>query len=419
MQGRESGGSSCNNQGMASMKNQYEYSVLTDDAQAAGYARVLAHSFGRPEADSATWIARFDRKDVRLLCAGGKVQAGLILIHMGQFFGGRSVPMTGISAVGAAPEARGHGAATELMRRTILELHESGVAISTLYPATQRLYRLAGYEQAGHRFEVRLPLQSLGARERSLGVRPMEEGDTGSVRAMYRRAAHDRNGNLDRAPIGWDRIERPPPTRVEPARAFVIEGEEGVEGYVYLTQVAPAGPTWGKHEVHVHDMGAATPGAARRVWSFLAGYATMASDVLCYMGPAHSLLMVLSEQPYRMTHQSHWMTRIVDVEKAITARGYARGLHARFALEVSDPIVGANNGVFVVDVGDGSARVTRGGAGGAPVLRATINGLASLYTGFMPAASLRMIGMVEGDDEAVRVAGEVFAGGAAWMSDMF
>ena len=35
------------------------------------------------------------------------------------------------------------------------------------------------------------------------------------------------------------------------------------------------------------------------------------------------------------------------------------------------------------------------------------------------AAALRTVGFVEGDDEGVRAAGTVFAGGVPWMTDMF
>ena len=120
----------------------------------------------------------------------------------------------------------------KLMTEALRELHAKGTALSALYPATQKLYRAVGYEQAGHRFETRVSLSHIQVRERSLGVRTMEPRDVTAVREIYRTNATRHDGNLDRAPIGWNRIEFPPPTRVEPARAFVIE--EAVS-YTHLT----------------------------------------------------------------------------------------------------------------------------------------------------------------------------------------
>lgn len=78
--------------------------------------------------------------------------------------------MQGVAGVGVAPEARGLGTAAELMRCALREMHAAGFPISGLYPAAQKLYRSVGYEQAGSRFEVRIPPQSIGLR------RPKNEG---------------------------------------------------------------------------------------------------------------------------------------------------------------------------------------------------------------------------------------------------
>jgi predicted acetyltransferase len=401
---------------MKTMSSTLTYGVVENDADAAGYARVLAHSFGRTEPESAHWLTLLPRSAMRVMKERDRVVAGLMLIHMGQYFGGASVPMIGISAVGTAPEARGDGVALEMMKRCVAEMHAGGGVISGLYPATQRLYRLAGWEQSGHRFEVRIPPANIGVREKSLAVRALEAGDKEAVRALYSRIARHHDGNLDRAPVGWDRIERPPPSRQDPARAFVVEGSSGIEGYVYLSQQAPVPPARGKHEVRVQDMLASTERAARRLWAFLGSYATMVTEIVWNAGPCHPMLLVLSEQPYKLSLQLHWMTRVLDVPRALEARGYSPHLRARVSIEVRDELVASNNGVFTLDVEGGRGRVTRGGT---PTARTSVQGLAAMYTGYMPAPMLRPMGMVEGDEGALAALGSVFAGGVPWMTDMF
>lgn len=199
----------------------------------------------------------------------------------------------------------------------------------------------------------------------------------------------------------------------------MVEGSAGIEGYVYLTQPTPVIPQRGRHEVAVQDMLAGTPRGARRLWTFLNSYATMASEMSWHAGPCHPMLAMLSEQPYTMTLHLHWMTRIVDVAKALKARGYAPGVRMTLGIDVVDDLVNENTGAFVLEVGDGVGRVTKGSALVGPRVRTTVNGLGALYTGYMSAAALRTVGMIEGDDEGVRAANAVFAGGAPWMTDMF
>ncbi|MBC7772334.1 MAG: GNAT family N-acetyltransferase [Pyrinomonadaceae bacterium] len=409
--------------------SRFDYIPIATDEHAAQYVRILAHSFGRAESDSALWVERFDRANCRVLVENDKAVAGLIIIRMGQFFGGRSVPKIGVAAVGTAPEARGRGVATELMRRFVLETHAEGIPIAGLYPATQKLYRGVGFEQSGHKFDLRMPLGSVGIKDFELNVRPFEDADKPRIYAFYTREARQIDGHLDRAPINWDRIERPPPSRIDPARAFVVESDGSgiskrgdIEGYVFLTQVMPPIPNRGKHEIHVHDMIAATPRASRRLWSFLAGYATLAPEMQWYTGPAHPMLAMLPEQPFRMTNQMHWMTRIIDVPRALEARGYLAGLSCVLRLQISDPLVPGNSGAFVMEVREGHAVVSRDrglGSRAATTLSATINGLAALFTGYLSPAALRSIGMIEGEEDALRTATAIFAGPTPWMPDMY
>lgn len=69
---------------------------------------------------------------------------GLAVYHMSQWFGGKTLPMAGIAAVGVLPEHRGQGVANRLLTQTIQELHSQQISISALYPATQAPYRKVG-----------------------------------------------------------------------------------------------------------------------------------------------------------------------------------------------------------------------------------------------------------------------------------
>ncbi len=403
------------------MNQALTFGGVDGDAAGAAYARILGHSFGRTGEEASQWLARVAPQNVRLLSAPDGAVAGLMLIPMGQFFGGRRVPMVGVAAVGVSPEARGRGAATELMGRALGELHGKGVALSALYAATQALYRRVGYEQAGHRFETRVALNRIDSRERTMPVREIRAGDREAIVRAYNTFAPGQDGSLDRNAAIWDRIERPPPGRKEPARAFLVEGGDGrVEGYVYLSQ-PPA--ERGRHEVHAHDLVALTERAGRRLWALLASYGTLGTDLVWFTGPTHPMLMMLGEQAYRMTLRDHWMVRVVDVGAALRARGYPAGVDRSVSLWVRDEVIGANTGRYVLAVKGrrGSVKREKGDGPDKGDLALDVGALAAVYSGFATPMAMRTTGRVEGPDKALRLAASLFAspGGGPWMTDFF
>ncbi|CAD5981580.1 GCN5-related N-acetyltransferase [Planktothrix tepida] len=48
---------------------------------------------------------------------------------MGQWWGGKSIPVAGLASVGIAPEYRGGGVALELLRQTLRELYNQQIPL--------------------------------------------------------------------------------------------------------------------------------------------------------------------------------------------------------------------------------------------------------------------------------------------------
>jgi predicted acetyltransferase len=110
------------------MTPQFEYTTLahTEDVQQLGY--ILEQCY--PSGDSEIYINRIGVENFRIIHQDKQVVGGLATLAMGQWWGGQRVPMTGIAAVGIAPEYRGNGAAIALMQHTLKELHTEGIPIS-------------------------------------------------------------------------------------------------------------------------------------------------------------------------------------------------------------------------------------------------------------------------------------------------
>lgn len=400
-----------------------EYGILAGESELAEVSRLVSLAFAGPLEGSTQWMRDSGLENVRVLReeegrGGGRVRACLLRIPMGQHFGGRAVPMVGVAGVAVGPESRGRGLARRMMAELMRELAAEGAPLSALYASTQALYRQVGYEQAGHRFNVRIPLAQIGVRSREPRVEALEEEDLPAIKACYAEFARRFDGMLDRGAYVWERVRK---RREEAFHPFGVRGDSGaIEGYLFLTQRRK--PDTGRHDVVLSDLAFTSAAAGRRLLGFLADFATVGDDLLFAGGPAHPILTLMDQQRYAIEFKDYWMLRVVDVAAALEARGYAPGIDAEVRLDVRDDVLERNTGRFVLRVRDGRGRVERAevGAGGVDgAVRCGPRGLAALYGGFMSPGALALGGLVEGGPEALRAAGAVFAGSTPWMTDFF
>jgi predicted acetyltransferase len=387
-----------------------DYGPPRDEQELSAAADIMMQSYAMAPAAAAAWTQRVGGEKLRLLREAGKVAGTLVHIPMGQWYGGRHVPIVGVGGVGVSPVHRGQGTATRLMQQVLREARESGAPLSTLYPATQPLYRRVGYEHAGARFEIRLKVPLLDISERTLSLRLIEARDEAAVTACYQRAAQARQGWLARTSYVWSRVYVP---RDGTATGYLVEGASGVEGYLYVVRKPLTG--WNQ-ELFLSDVVVTTRAAARRILGFLSDHRSLVTEAYWYGGADEPLLGLLREQSYSVKLDMHWMVRVLDVAKALEARGWPAGLSGALHLEVADDLFAENAGRYVLEVSDGEARVRRGGEGR---MRLDVRALASLYTGFLSAEVLRMMGALEADDASVRVAGALFSGPPPSIRDMF
>ncbi len=108
-----------------------------DDLEAAWELDRLA--FNSPAEHREPWLRLAAREPVHGLFVAGRLAATTAVFGWGQFFGGRSIPMGGVSAVAVAPEHRGRGYASRVVEAALRHARECGLAISCLYHATTSL----------------------------------------------------------------------------------------------------------------------------------------------------------------------------------------------------------------------------------------------------------------------------------------
>jgi predicted acetyltransferase len=381
-----------------------------DDGERAALIDLLCVCFGAPHDSISVGMERVTPEHQRVLVDGDQVQGGLWQVPMGQWFGGRSVPIVGIAAVGIEAAARGTGAGDALMADTVRELHERRVPLSCLYPATTNFYRRAGYELAGSRYLIELPLGGLRVKAGDATLRPGTAEDFDAMAQAYSAMASGHAGLLDRGSYCWERVRQP---RGETARHWLVEEGGEVTGYVSLTQ--KAAPTLG-YELHLSDLVASTEGAVRGLLAFLSGQRSLSPKAVFSGSDRHPLLLGLPEWSPTLTLGMHWMLRVTHVESALAARGYAPGVSGEVSFELVDPLIPDHAGPVRLSVRDGAATVERGGSS---ATRLDVRGLAALYSGFLSPADVRRLGLADGSPEDLATLGRLFAGPSPWMVDMF
>lgn len=385
------------------------YTIPTGKQDFKHLSRLLLQAFLAPLTAESNYIKAMGLDNFRVLRRGNQLIGGLVLIEMGQWFESRKVPITGIASVAVAPECRGGGSAFTLMRHTLEELHNQGVAISVLYPAVQGLYRKLGYEQAGYYCGWELETRAIPLQKPMLSIEPIEPQMDG-LRSLQQRHAQHHNGHLDRATGIWKLLLESP--MMQALFAYRFGSAEQPEGYILFKQER----TREAATLSVQDWALLTPAAVQTWWAFLAHHGVQIDRVKWQGAPIEPLTFLLNDWSLKSAFQRRWMLRIIDVPTALVARGYPPHCETALHLHIEDELLSANTGNFVLSVAQGRGHVQPGGRGDVCV---NIQHLAPLYTGLFSAQQLRLLGKLEGADEGVSIANQLFGGSVPWMPDFF
>lgn len=397
------------------MNSAFRTSAPRGESDLDAVARMLSLAFAGPIEGTRQFIDNAQSENIRVL-RSASAEAPLacyVRVPMGQFYGERSVPMLGIAGVAVPPESRGHGTALHLMREALREIASDGTPLSVLYASTQTLYRQVGYEQAGHRFTIRLPLDRIDIRDRSAAIRALTMEDQPAIESCYRAFSSAFDGMLDRGPYLWRRVRK---NRDDAYNGFGVISDAGeLIGYLFMSQ--RRNMDTGRHDVVLSDMAYSTPRAGRRLLGLLSDFATVGDAAIFHGGPIHPILTLMPQQRYSVEKRDYWMLRIVNLPEAIAARGYSPSAHGQAHIHVVDDLLTDNSGTWTVSVADGHGRATRGGSG--PAVRVDIRALAAMYSGLYTARQARLAGLLDATESELASMEAIFQTSCPWMIDMF
>lgn len=371
---------------------------------------LVRQGFGMGRETFEPYRALFGTDALRVFRLGGRVAACAAVFDADQWFGGRPVASRGVACLAVDPAERGAGIGSALIKAVLEEARDAGRALSVLYPSTRPLYARAGFGTGGVRVEWSAPPAALA--EPRARARPFrqESPDLAGLAALRRGAMTQSNGLLERSEALW--AMRLDPLGEGAADVFVLPGRDGPDGYVAV--LPPR-----QRRLLVPDLCILGRRGATEALAFLAGFRAQVDSVRWCGGPDDPLLHLAHETGAVLAAYEEWMLRIVDVERALESRGYPADAGESLVLDVSDPLLPANHGRFLLQADGGRGRVERQGSGGGADLTLHVAALAPLFSGHGAPTALRSMGLLDGTDEGIARAARLFAGPKPWMSDHF
>jgi len=386
------------------------YEALRDgDPRTTDVARIAGESFGTKPEKAREFVDNAGPDNWRMWSSNSRLQGVLALYPMGQWFGGRSLPMWGVACVGIDSADRGSGVGTRLMHAAVREMHERGIALSALYPAVQSLYRRAGYERAGNAYKVELRLREIAPVDRTATLRQGSPDDEPALEALETARARKHDGAVDRSALMWRRARSP---GGEATRVHVVEENGTITGYVRWRERAGRSG----HYLWASEVIASTPVSARRLLAFFADHGAQIQKALWQGHATEPLLTAADSLCTKVEIADTWMLRVTDVASALCGRGYPAGLCAEVQLDVVDELCPGNAGRWVLRVEDGVGHAERGGDGR---IGLDVRQLATIYSGHAHPLTIRAAHPVSGSDADLATLGSIFAGHDPWMPDGF
>ena len=326
-----------------------------------------------------------------------------------QWWGGQPVRMAGIAGVAVHPDARGRGAAGQLVRTLIEHAHQARQSISVLFPTAPGIYRSLGWEVVGALEETRLAVSDLRAVAAPAHVQLRSAGrdDLPALTRLWREHGSATNGLLTRT--GPCFCERP--LRVLEAGVVTLAEVAGqAVGYLSYDRGRGYGP---EGELQVNELVSTSAEATRALLHALGTWDSVVSSVR-WRGPTDDLGLFL-RRPVPPPYEARpWMLRVLDAPAAVAARGYPPGPALEASFTLVDPEVPSHAGAWRLRVEQGRGQLERLPADpDLPELQA--RGLALLYAG-ADEARVRRAGLL---DRALPELGAAFAGPRAQLLDYF
>lgn len=290
-------------------------------------------------------------------------------------FDGNDVLTGCIGGVSTFPEYREGGAVRRIFGELFADAYASGEVFSYLFPFNHGFYRKFGYETCCALPLYKFPVSALKGRRFTGWAKLWLPGDDMAAHAAVYgefiqryNMSHVRTEEMMKGRIYSDPFE----TR----RYTYLLGNSAACAYVTFSHQHKNGHS----TIDVQDCAWLGKEGLDALLGFLARY-TADYDAVIFRMPSDIKLAALIPDAYALSEsalQSGYMARVINVKTALALMKKPAG--ARFVLEVTDPLIPENAGVWRVT----GAAVER--CSDAPDVSVSVTALAPMLLGFTPLA---------------------------------
>jgi predicted acetyltransferase len=314
----------------------------------------------------------------------------------------RAVPMAALSWVSVHPDHRRRGVLTAMMRHHLHGLHEQGgEPLAGLFSAEPVIYPRYGYGEASPCVRVTLPqgstLRPIPDRtEVSISMIDADSAESlAVVDELFAVAAPTRVGRLTRPTVATRHFLRDQPEQrrgIEPSRLLVARRDGEVTGYAVLQRTlgwkdgAPDG------KVEVQELTGLDAPTLHALWTRVLTIDLMREVTIPMIGLEDPLLAWLEDlRAVTARRQDALWLRLVDVDRALSARGYDDDVDVTFALD--DPFCPWNAGTWRLSVSGEQVSCERSDDA-EPDIALNVQELATAYLGGHSLVGLAAAGLV-------------------------
>jgi predicted acetyltransferase len=319
--------------------------------------------------------------------------------------GGTIVGHAAVTHVGVLPSFTRKGVATDLMRHQLHDVAARGETVATLRASEATIYERYGYGVASSSQTVEVQTARAELRPGLGAGGPVRLLDAERVwdvlPRIYTENRPSRPGTIDRPDVWWQGVRLRSESSPQPWYVAVL-GEPGAEtGFARYRPIDT--DKWfvsDQRTIAVEDFFAPDTNTYLGLLRFLLGL-DLIDRVVFWMLPVDDPLpwLLLDRRAARVTatHDETWL-RLVDVEKALSARQYEGG--GDIIVAVDDPLL-SDNSITMAITGDGAEQTDR-----QPELRVGVAGLAAVLLGGATWRSLTVAGLARAENPSVIAAAE-------------
>jgi predicted acetyltransferase len=312
---------------------------------------------------------------------------------------GGELPAAGVTAVGVLPSHRRRGALSGLMRRQLADARGRGEPLAVLWASEGGIYGRYGYGIATKAVGMEADRDRMvfdAPPDAGALVRLVEADEAAEAfPPIYDRVRAETPGMFRRSEDWWKlyRLADPEHRRRGAGPKFhaLLELDGQPEAYASYRVKQNWDEGFPQSRLMVGEAVGTSPRATRELWRFLFGV-DLVGRVQAWPLPPDNPLFLLTKEPKRLrlsTGDGLWL-RILDIERALSARSYAT--EGDLVLELADSHVPENEGTWRLSAQDGAASVDRARE---PELRLGVAALASAYLGEVSFSELQGAELVE------------------------